>query len=196
MNKKAIEDIYPLSPTQHGLLFHTLYAPTSGVYVEQLACTLRGELDVAAFERAWTQVVERHAVLRSAFVWEGRERPLQVVRRQVAIPWERHDWRTLPPQEQQALDTGLEKTKDSFFSKITKVVAGKSTVDDDVLDDLEEVLVTSDVGVSTTLKIIKRIQDRVARDKYVSTSELNNLLRDEIQKLLAENNSNDFTNCE
>jgi len=66
------------------------------------------------------------------------------------------------PQEQQALDTGLEKTKDSFFSKITKVVAGKSTVDDDVLDDLEEVLVTSDVGVSTTLKIIKRIQDRVA----------------------------------
>src|ERR1700733_3993989 len=77
------------------------------------------------------------------------------------------------PQEQEALDTGLEKTKDSFFSKITKVVAGKSTVDDDVLDDLEEVLVTSDVGVKTTLKIIERIQDRVARDKYVSTSGLN-----------------------
>src|ERR1700739_129382 len=69
------------------------------------------------------------------------------------------------PQEQQALDAGLEKTKDSFFSKITKVVAGRSTVDDDVLDDLEEVLVTSDVGVSTTLKIIDRIQQRVARDK-------------------------------
>jgi fused signal recognition particle receptor len=70
-------------------------------------------------------------------------------------------------QEQQALDTGLEKTKDNFFSKITKVIAGKSTVDDDVLDDLEEVLVTSDVGVKTTLKIIERIQARVARDKYV-----------------------------
>ena len=99
-------------------------------------------------------------------------------------------------QEQQALDTGLEKTKDNFFSKLTKVVAGKSTVDDDVLDDLEEVLVTSDVGVSTTLKIISRIQERVAKDKYVGTSELNNLLKDEIQKLLAENNSNDFRTFE
>src|ERR1700679_3662651 len=100
------------------------------------------------------------------------------------------------PQEEAALDTGLEKTKDNFFSKITKVVAGKSSVDDDVLDDLEEVLVTSDVGVKTTLKIIERIQARVARDKYISTSELNSLLKDEIQKLLAENNSNDFTSFE
>jgi fused signal recognition particle receptor len=100
------------------------------------------------------------------------------------------------PQEQEALDTGLEKTKDSFFTKISRAVAGKSTVDDDVLDDLEEVLVTSDVGVTTTLKIIERIQERVAVDKYVSTSELNGLLRDEIQKLLAENNSNDFNNFE
>ncbi len=100
------------------------------------------------------------------------------------------------PQQQEALDTGLEKTKDSFFSKITKVIAGKSTVDDDVLDDLEEVLVTSDVGVTTTLKIIDRIQARVARDKYVSTADLNTLLRDEIQHLLAENNSNDFQNFE
>ncbi|NHA05677.1 signal recognition particle-docking protein FtsY [Mucilaginibacter sp. HC2] len=99
-------------------------------------------------------------------------------------------------QEQQALDTGLEKTKDNFFSKITKVIAGKSTVDDDVLDELEEVLVTSDVGVSTTLKIIERIQARVARDKYVGTGELNGLLKDEIQQLLAENNSNDFRNFE
>jgi fused signal recognition particle receptor len=99
-------------------------------------------------------------------------------------------------QEQQALDTGLEKTKDNFFSKITKAVAGKSTVDDDVLDDLEEILVTSDVGVKTTLKIIERIQERVARDKYVGTGELNSLLKDEIQKLLAENNSNDFRNFE
>jgi fused signal recognition particle receptor len=99
-------------------------------------------------------------------------------------------------QEQEALDTGLEKTKDNFFSKITKVIAGKSTVDDDVLDELEEVLVTSDVGVKTTLKIIDRIQARVAQDKYVSTSELNKLLKDEIQQLLAENNSNDFVNFE
>ncbi len=100
------------------------------------------------------------------------------------------------PQQQQALDTGLEKTKDNFLSKISKAIAGKSTVDDDVLDELEEILVTSDVGVTTTLKIIERIQERVAKDKYVSASELNNLLRDEIQKLLAENNSNDFNSFE
>lgn len=100
------------------------------------------------------------------------------------------------PEAQEALDKGLEKTKTGFLNKITKAVAGKSTVDDDVLDNLEEVLVTSDVGVSTTLKIIDRIQDRVAKDKYLSTSELSNLLRDEIQLLLAENNSNDFSSFE
>jgi len=100
------------------------------------------------------------------------------------------------PQQQQALDTGLEKTKDNLFAKLTKAVAGKSTVDDDVLDELEEILVTSDVGVKTTLKIIERIQARVARDKYVGTSELNGILRDEIQQLLAENNSNDFQSFE
>src|ERR1700739_2020487 len=100
------------------------------------------------------------------------------------------------PEEKEALDTGLEKTKDNLFSKLTKAVAGKSTVDDDVLDELEEILVTSDVGVTTTLKIIDRIQERVARDKYIGTSELNGLLRDEIQQLLAENNSNDFSNFE
>jgi len=100
------------------------------------------------------------------------------------------------PEAQQALDKGLEKTSAGFLSKITKAVAGKSTVDDDVLDNLEEVLVTSDVGVSTTLKIIERIEKRVAKDKYLSTSELNGLLRDEIQLLLAENNSNDFRSFE
>jgi fused signal recognition particle receptor len=99
-------------------------------------------------------------------------------------------------QQQQALDTGLEKTKDNLFAKLTKAVAGKSSVDDGVLDELEEILVTSDVGVKTTLKIIERIQERVARDKYVGTSELNGILRDEIQHLLAENNSNDFTSFE
>ena len=96
------------------------------------------------------------------------------------------------PEQQEALDKGLEKTKTDFFSKITKAVVGKSTVDEEVLDELEEILVTSDVGVSTTLKIIERIEDRVARDKYLNASELNRLLKEEIQALLAENNSSDF----
>lgn len=100
------------------------------------------------------------------------------------------------PEAQEALDKGLEKTKEGFFTKITKAVVGKSTVDEEVLDDLEEVLVTSDVGVTTTLKIIERIEDRVARDKYINTSELNGILRGEIQELLAENNSDDFDNFE
>ena len=99
-------------------------------------------------------------------------------------------------QEQAELDKSLEKTKEGLFSRITKAVVGKSTVDDDVLDNLEEILVNSDVGVQTTLKIIDRIQARVARDKYINTSELNELLRSEIQGLLSENNSNDFRNFE
>ena len=96
------------------------------------------------------------------------------------------------PVEQEALDKGLEKTKEGLFSKLTKAVIGKATVDEEVLDNLEEILVTSDVGVSTTLKIIERIEERVARDKYVNTSELNGILRSEIQELLSENNSSDF----
>lgn len=102
-----------------------------------------------------------------------------------------------PSEEQvEALEKGLEKTKEGFFSKITKAVVGKSTIDDEVLDDLEEVLVTSDVGVTTTLKIIERIESRVARDKYVNTSELNSLLKEEIQALLEENNNEGFVNFE
>lgn len=97
-------------------------------------------------------------------------------------------------KNKETLDHGLEKTKQSVFSKITRAIAGKSKVDDDVLDNLEEVLITSDVGVDTTLKIIQRIEDRVARDKYVSTSELNGILKDEIAALLTENNSDDNTN--
>ena len=93
--------------------------------------------------------------------------------------------------KKETLDKGLEKTKTSVFDKIARVVAGKSKVDDEVLDDLEEVLITSDVGVDTTLKVIRRIEERVARDKYVSTSELNGILREEIAALLAENNSAD-----
>lgn len=92
------------------------------------------------------------------------------------------------------LDHGLEKTKQSVFSKLTRAIAGKSKVDDDVLDNLEEVLITSDVGVDTTLKIIHRIEDRVARDKYVSTAELNRILKEEIAALLTENNSDDNSN--
>ena len=80
-------------------------------------------------------------------------------------------------EKKETLDKGLEKTKTSVFDKLTRAVAGKSKVDDDVLDNLEEVLITSDVGVDTTLKIIERIEERVARDKYVSTSELNRILR-------------------
>ena len=91
------------------------------------------------------------------------------------------------------LDKGLEKTKTSVFSRISKAIMGKSTVDDEVLDNLEEILITSDVGVETTLKIIERIQARVARDKYVGTGELNSILKQEIVALLQENESGDGT---
>lgn len=94
-------------------------------------------------------------------------------------------------EQKENLDRGLEKTKVSFFGKLARAVAGKSKVDDEVLDDLEEVLVSSDVGVDTTLSIIKRIEERVARDKYVSTNELQDILRDEIASLLTENNTSD-----
>lgn len=93
--------------------------------------------------------------------------------------------------KKETLDKGLQKTKQSVISKLAHVVAGKSKVDDDVLDNLEEVLITSDVGVDTTIKIIRRIEERVERDKYVSTSELNTILKDEIAALLAENNTQD-----
>ena len=93
--------------------------------------------------------------------------------------------------KKQVLDNGLEKTKHSVFDKISRAIMGKSTVDDEVLDNLEEALITSDIGVETTIKIIKRIEERVARDKYVSTSELNGIMRDEIASLLTENNTGD-----
>ena len=91
-------------------------------------------------------------------------------------------------EKKETLDKGLEKSKESFFGKLTKAVAGKSKVDDDVLDNLEEILVASDVGVDTTLKIIDRIEARVAKDKYVGTDELNKILREEIAGLLSETN--------
>jgi fused signal recognition particle receptor len=91
-------------------------------------------------------------------------------------------------EKKESLDKGLEKTKESFFSKLGKAIVGKSTVDDDVLDSLEEILVTSDVGVETTLKIIDRIQQRVARDKYMNTTELNRILKEEVVALLSPHN--------
>ncbi|MCA1568631.1 MAG: amino acid adenylation domain-containing protein, partial [Acidobacteria bacterium] len=92
---KNVEDLYPLSPMQSGLLFHSLYDPDSGYYVEQLGCLFDGRLDVAAFESAWRQLLGRHAILRTAFVWEGLDMPLQVVRRETGLPLEVSDWRAL-----------------------------------------------------------------------------------------------------
>ena len=99
-------------------------------------------------------------------------------------------------EKKESLDKGLEKTKDSFFSKLGKAIAGKSTVDDDVLDSLEEILVSSDVGVETTLRIIERIQQRVARDKYMNTAELNRILKEEVVALLSPNNSTSLPDFE
>lgn len=101
--------------------------------------------------------------------------------------------RIFSSEKKETLDKGLEQSKTSFFSKLTKAVAGKSKVDDEVLDNLEEVLVASDVGVDTTLKIIKRIEARVAEDKYLGTDELNGILREEIAGLLSETNSGEAT---
>ena len=94
-------------------------------------------------------------------------------------------------EKKETLDKGLSKTKESFFGKIARVIAGKTKVDDEVLDNLEEILITSDVGVETTLKIIERIEKRAASEKYMNTQELNHILRDEISMLLTENNTDD-----
>ena len=101
-------------------------------------------------------------------------------------------FRKLSADKKEDLDRGLEKTKESVFKKLSRAVAGKSRVDDDVLDNLEEVLITSDVGVDTTLRIIERIEERVSKDKYLGTRELNDILREEIASLLDENQGNDI----
>ena len=95
-------------------------------------------------------------------------------------------------KKKESLDKGLEKTKESVFKKLSRAIVGKSKVDDEVLDNLEEVLISSDVGVDTTLRIMERIEERVQRDKYVGTDELNRVLKEEIVDLLKENNSTDY----
>jgi len=102
----------------------------------------------------------------------------------------------LSKEKKETLDKGLEKTKENFFHKLGKAVAGKSKVDDEVLDELEEILITSDVGVDTTVKIIRRIEERVARDKYLNIEELNIILKEEIAALLSENKTQDITDFE
>ena len=97
-------------------------------------------------------------------------------------------------KEKEQLDKGLEKTKEGFFSKLTRAVAGKSKIDDEVLDNLEEALISSDVGLPTTIKIIKRIEERVAKDKFVTTGEMNQLIKEEIENILTENKNQDAEN--
>ena len=99
--KNNVEDIYPLSPMQQGMLFHSLYAPESGVYFTQVSCTLRGNLHVPTFEQAWQKIVEKHSIFRTAFIWKSLSQPMQVVYRQVQINVDTHDWQDLSTQEQQ-----------------------------------------------------------------------------------------------
>src|SRR5690349_9479238 len=99
MDRVEIEDIYPLTPLQQGLLFHALYDPESQVYFGQMSCTLHGDLNVAAFQRAWQRVIDWHAVFRTAFLWAELDEPVQVVARSASLPFEQHDWRALPPFE-------------------------------------------------------------------------------------------------
>src|SRR5713226_357385 len=101
MTKNNIEDIYLLSPLQEGLLFHALYTPESGAYFLQLKFSLHGRLDVSAWQGAWEQVIERHPILRTAFIWTRQDKPLQVVRKRVNLPWQEQDWRGLSADQQQ-----------------------------------------------------------------------------------------------
>ncbi|HEV2705168.1 MAG TPA: condensation domain-containing protein [Pyrinomonadaceae bacterium] len=115
--RDLIEDIYPLSPMQQGLLFHTLYAPGTGVYFEQWNCTIQGKLDLQAWKRAWQEVVNRNPILRTAFFWERRDEPFQVVSRHVALDWQEHDWRGLSSEEQrERLDAFLAEDRAKGFN--------------------------------------------------------------------------------
>src|SRR5215213_2623175 len=115
-NANQIEDLYPLSAVQHGMLFHSLLAPEVGLYFVQKCCTLRGELNVAAFEQAWQRVIDRHPILRTAFLWEDLDQPLQVVYRRLSLPLEKNDWRHLCEKDQkQQLDAQLKTERRSGF---------------------------------------------------------------------------------
>ncbi|HET8892131.1 MAG TPA: condensation domain-containing protein, partial [Candidatus Angelobacter sp.] len=98
---KNVEDIYPLSPMQEGMMFHTLYAPGSGAYVVHISSRIQGDLNVAAFKRAWQKILDRHPILRSAYLWDKVDKPLQVVRTGVTLPWYEPDWRGLPAEKQE-----------------------------------------------------------------------------------------------
>ncbi len=99
MKLKNVEDVYPLSPLQQGMLFHTLFSPDAGMYFTQVVLTLEGQMDVEAFQGAWQRVVERHSILRTAFLWEELDEPLQLVRQKVTLPWNCQDWRSIPATE-------------------------------------------------------------------------------------------------
>ncbi|HEY0602461.1 MAG TPA: condensation domain-containing protein, partial [Herpetosiphonaceae bacterium] len=119
LDTTQIEDIYPLTPTQRGMLFHTLYAPRSAVYFQQEGFLVEGRLDRAAFVRAWEHVLARHSVLRTAIVWEGLDEPVQVVFRQIRLPLAEHDWRDVPPAEHDArLDALAQADRDRGFDPV------------------------------------------------------------------------------
>src|ERR1700750_2618605 len=99
--KKRVQDIYPPTPTQEGILFHGLYTPNSGAYLLQTSCNIGGDIDVQAFRRTWQTLVERHAILRTSFLWERVERPLQVVHEKVSLPWREEDWSERSAEEQE-----------------------------------------------------------------------------------------------
>ena len=116
MKGDNIEDIYELSPTQKGILFHNLYSPDSGVYFVQQCYTLHGNLNVVAFEDAWRQVVTRHTALRTSFYWANLDKPVQVVHRKVDVPLKLYDWRGIDPNlQQEQLEAFLERDRKQGF---------------------------------------------------------------------------------
>src|SRR5436305_7868228 len=120
MSNKNIENIYPLSRLKEGMLFHSLYAPDSGVYVEQMCCGLSGELNVSDFRRACQKIVDRYSILRTAFVWKGMEQPLQAVGRKVQLPFEELDWRGVSSLErEERLESYIQEERQRGF-KLSK----------------------------------------------------------------------------
>ncbi|MEL6334925.1 MAG: condensation domain-containing protein, partial [Cyanobacteria bacterium J06626_26] len=111
-----LEDCYPLAPIQQGFLFHALYAPNDGMYITQICCRLQGELDIAALQQTWQSISNRHPILRTAFVWEDLPQPLQVVQKQVIVPWQVHDWRSQSSEDQKTnLTKLLERDRTTGF---------------------------------------------------------------------------------